>query len=293
MMQRNTNVINIPPFVEHDLLIKELGLFGKIFLILKGKFLSFIVNRLEGKTLCMFINLFYGKKGKVYFENSKYYKSINNSKFYYPNKRFLRIVNDEDILRKIIVESYCLDSIKFNENDIILDCGANVGELNLALNQYNKKLKYHAFEPDEDAFTCLELNFEQEKDNFQNIGLSDTNSKRPLYLDGSGGNSSFVDFGSNKEVVVESITLDSLNFSNTIKLFKVDAEGFEPEVLVGSINTLPLINYISVDFGSERGIEQSNTVTEVNKFLYENDFNLIDFSNFRTVGLYKNNNFKE
>ena len=62
-------------------------------------------------------------------------------------------------------------------------------------------------------------------------------------------------------------------------------------MLQGSVNTLPLINYISVDFGSERGIEQSNTVTQVNKFLYENNFNLVDFSNFRTVGLYRNNNY--
>ena len=195
MMQRNTNVINIPPFVEHDLLIKELGLFGKIFLIFKGKFLSFIVNRLEGKTLCMFINLFYGKKGKVYFENSKYYKSINNSKFYYPNKRFLRIVNDENLLNKIIVDSYCLDSIEFSSGDIIFDCGANVGELNLTLKNYNQELEYHAFEPDKEAFECLKLNYPDSKSNFLNIGLSDTNSERTLYLDGSGGNSSFVNFG--------------------------------------------------------------------------------------------------
>tara|TARA_B100000700_G_scaffold223107_1_gene245954 strand:- start:3904 stop:4782 length:879 start_codon:yes stop_codon:yes gene_type:complete len=285
------NIINIPPFVENDLLIKNPGLFGKIFLIIKGKFLSFIINRLEGGSLCSFINLFYGKKGKVYFEKPNYYKLIDNTKFYYPNKRFLRIVNDENLLNKIIIESYCLDSIDFSSGDVILDCGANVGELNLTLRKYNHKLEYHAFEPDKEAFECLKLNYPNSKSNFHNIGLSDKNSERTLYLDSSGGNSSFVNFGSNDEITVESKTLDSLNFEKTIKLLKLEAEGFEPEVLQGSINTLPLINYISVDFGSERGIEQSNTVTEVNKFLYKNNFSLVDFSNFRTVGLYRNNNF--
>ena len=135
------------------------------------------------------------------------------------------------------------------------------------------------------------MNFPNSYSNFHKLGLSDTNSKRPLYLDSSGGNSSFVDFGTSKEISnVESITIDSLNYKRNIKLFKIDAEGFEPEVLEGSINTLSLINYISVDFGPERGVEQSNTVTQVNKFLYENNFNLVDFSNLRTVGLYKNSN---
>ena len=135
------------------------------------------------------------------------------------------------------------------------------------------------------------MNFPNSNSNFHNLGLSDTNSKRPLYLDSSGGNSSFVDFGTSKEISsVKSITLDSLNYKKNIKLFKIDAEGFEPEVLEGSLETLPLINYISVDFGPERGVEQSNTVPQVNKFLYENNFNLVDFSNLRTVGLYKNSN---
>ena len=291
-MDKNTQIINIPRFVKNDLTRKNLGFFGKIFLIIKGKFLAFGVNRFKGNSLCNFINLFYGSKGKIYYEESKYYKLIDSKKFYYPNKRFLRVVNDENLLINALRESYCLDSIKFNKNDVVLDCGANVGELNLALRQYNKSLEYHAFEPDEEAYECLRLNFPNDESNFQNIGLSDTNLQRPLYLDSSGGNSSFIDFGTSKKIgSVNSITLDSLNYSKNIKLFKIDAEGFEPEVLKGSLKTLSLICYISVDFGPERGVEQSNTVAEVNKFLYENNFNLVGFSDLRTVGLYKNSNY--
>ncbi len=289
MMDKNTNLVNIPPFVLNDLKKKELGIIGKVFLIFKGKVLSYVVNNFRGSLLCNVINFYYGKNGKIFYDNSMYYKNIDNSKFYYPNSRFLRVVNDENILIEVINQSYCLDSIDFKDNDVVIDCGANVGELKLALNRRVAKIKYFAFEPDETVFTCLKLNFPDDIKNLHNVGLSDTDTAKTLFVDSEGGNSSFIDFGSENKKEVKSITLDSLSLNNNIRLFKVEAEGFEPEVLYGSVNTLGKIDFISVDYGSERGISQSNTVTEVNEFLYENNFSLVEFSNFRTVGLYKNN----
>tara|TARA_B100000965_G_scaffold372742_1_gene362658 strand:+ start:1446 stop:2327 length:882 start_codon:yes stop_codon:yes gene_type:complete len=289
MIGKNINLINIPPFVLNDLKKKKFSFLGKILLIFKGKILSYAVNHYQGKVLCSIVNFFYNKNGKIFYENSMYYKNIYNSKFYYPNTRFLRVVNDEEILIEIINESYCLDFIDFNNNDIVIDCGANVGELKLALNQRGILIDYYAFEPDETVFKCLQLNSPDNTNNLHNIGLSNANATKILFIDSDGGNSSFIDFGSKQKKEVESIALDSLNLNKNIKLFKVEAEGFEPEVLYGSKNTLKIVDYISVDFGSERGKDQSNTVTEVNKFLYENNFSLVSFSNFRTVGLYRNN----
>ena len=289
MIEKNINLINIPPFVLNDLKKKRFSFLGKILLIFKGKILSYAVNHYQGKVLCSVVNFFYNKNGKIFYENSMYYKNIYNSKFYYPNTRFLRVVNDEEILIEIINESYCLDFIDFNNNDIVIDCGANVGELKLALNQRGVSIDYYAFEPDETVFKCLQLNSPDNTNNLHNIGLSNANATKILFIDSDGGNSSFIDFGSKQKKEVESIALDSLNLNKNIKLFKVEAEGFEPEVLYGSKNTLKIVDYISVDFGSERGKDQSNTVTEVNKFLYENNFSLVSFSNFRTVGLYRNN----
>ena len=48
------------------------------------------------------------------------------------------------------------------------------------------------------------------------------------------------------------------------------------------------IEYITVDFGAERGINQNMTIIEVNNILLKNNFELINFSNFRLIGLYKN-----
>ena len=43
-----------------------------------------------------------------------------------------------------------------------------------------------------------------------------------------------------------------------------------------------------MDFGPERGRELENTVVEVNNLLIESNFELIEFSNLRMIGLYKN-----
>ena len=78
-----------------------------------------------------------------------------------------------------------------------------------------------------------------------------------------------------------------------IKLFKVEAEGFEPEVIEGAVETLKRTEYLCVDFGSERGVEQENTVIEVNNILLKNNFALIEFSYYRYIGLYKNTKLDE
>ena len=292
MIEKNINLINIPPFVLNDLKKKRFSFLGKILLIFKGKILSYAVNHYQGKVLCSVVNFFYNKNGKIFYENSMYYKNIYNSKFYYPNTRFLRVVNDEEILIEIINESYCLDFIDFNNNDIVIDCGANVGELKLALNQRGVSIDYYAFEPDETVFKCLQLNSPDNTNNLHNIGLSNANATKILFIDSDGGNSSFIDFGSKQKKEVESITLDSLNLNKNIKLFKVEAEGHEPEVIEGSLETLKRTEYVTIDYGFERGVEQENTMVACNKMLYENEFKLVAFSEYRLIGLYKNSKYE-
>jgi len=288
MIENKTNLspINIPPFVLNDLILKEHTFISKILLITKGKILSFVINNFEGEFFCKVINFYYKKNGKIYFDGSEYFKEINNKKFYYPNNRILRIVNNQDLLIKNIRESYCLDEIDFSNDDVIIDCGANVGELKLAIEAYGKNINYFGFEPDEATFKCLSKNNSDNKNLF-NKALSNKNGKNKFFLDTAGGNSSLVYFGKDNFIEIDCVRLDMMDIPNKIKLFKVEAEGFEPEVLYGAEKILKNIEYISVDFGSERGMDQKNTVIEVNSFLLNNNFKLFKFSNHRTVGLYK------
>lgn len=282
-------ILNLPPFTYRMQNFSEMNLFNKLFFILKGKLTSLLINKLEKQPFCKAINLLY-RDSQIYFEGGNYKKQILDSKVIsYPNKRVLRLVNGYEQTLKKIYESYCLHKINFKKDDVLIDCGANVGELFLATQFYNHELKYIAFEPDLDTYNCLIENTSGSDSKLFNKALSDVNSNSNFYIDNEGGNSSLIDFGTSETNIVETIPLDSINLKERIKLFKVEAEGLEPEVLLGAKKTLSLVDYISVDFGFERGLNQDSTIVDVNEILTQHNFSLIDFSEYRLIGLYQNN----
>ncbi len=288
------HIINLPPFMFRGINFSSLNFISKIVFIIKGKFLSFLVNYTNNKLFCKSINFFYSKDGKINFKDDLYYKTtLDKREYFYPNKRVLRVVNNYKQKFNSILEAYCINNLDLNSGDTVVDCGANVGEIYLALTEKNIMVNYYGFEPDKATFKCLSLNTRnkdsQENHQVFNIGLSDSNESKKLYLDNDGGNTSLIDFGTDKSILVECKTLDSFKIKEKIKLLKVDAEGFEPEVLNGSVLTLKKTEYVSIDFGAERGLNQDTTVVQVNEFLYKNNFSLCGFSQHRLVGLYKNN----
>tara|TARA_B100001996_G_scaffold383048_1_gene377087 strand:- start:7721 stop:8560 length:840 start_codon:yes stop_codon:yes gene_type:complete len=273
--------------------INNLNFLQKTIFILKGKVLSYLVEKLNGRNFCNAINFFYSENTKIFFEQSFYKKELEKTGVIsYPNKRILRMVNNYELQLKRLIDSYCLESIKINDGDTILDCGANVGELNIALKDMQIFVNYIGFEPDPDTFKCLKLNNPEEQNLFHMNALSNKDGSKEFYIDNYGGNSSLVKFGDSDSIKVSTITLDSLNLKKKIKLFKIDAEGFEPEVLKGSINTLKLINFVSVDYGHERGENQESTIVDVNNLLSEYNFKLIKFSEHRLIGLYENQEYR-
>tara|TARA_B110000444_G_scaffold151054_1_gene141350 strand:+ start:15926 stop:16801 length:876 start_codon:yes stop_codon:yes gene_type:complete len=282
-------LVNVPPFLIRDLKDKDLTFLKKVKIIVLGKFLGIVIKITKGHLFCTLMNLFFKSDGKIIYENKQYIKFKDNLKvIHYPNKRILRVVKSLDYQLDLIISSYCLDQIDFKNDDIVIDCGANVGELNLALKKRNLDLIYYAFEPDEETFQSLKLNNSENIDFLYKLGLSNKNAKINFYLDTDGGNSSIINFGSKDVVEIQAITLDSIQIEKKIKLFKVEAEGYEPEVLEGAKSTLRFIEYISVDFGPERGVNSENTVVKVNNILTEAGFELVEFSNYRVIGLYRN-----
>ena len=279
-------LINIPPFMLKGLEGKKIPFLTKVYLLLKGKMVSLIIKKTKGRMFCLFMNLLFKNDGDIKLINGLYQKTLKNKKhIYFPNKRILRVLRDSDSHFERLLSSYSLDHIEFFDGDVVIDCGANVGELFLALSQYNNNLKYYAFEPDKKAYECCILNTTKNS-NIQNIGLSNKSESIDFYMDSMGGNSSAVDFGENEKVTVPVEKLDNIKTENNIKLLKVEAEGFEPEVLEGAVDTLKKVQYVAVDFGPERGYEQKDTIIEVNNFLLENNFQLIKFEINRITGLY-------
>ena len=94
------------------------------------------------------------------------------------------------------------------------------------------------------------------------------------------------------KINISTTTLDLTisKIQKKIKLIKVEAEGFEPEILNGLNKYINYVEYITVDCGFERGIKQSSTIAECSNYLISRNFKMIDFDSSRIVCLFKNLN---
>lgn len=285
------NLINLPDINLRGINLDKTNYFFKLVLLLRGIFLILIFKATSGKMFCFFINILFGANGKIKFKGNLYFKETEFGTCYFPNKRITRIVGSHDAHFLELFNTYCLDKISFKKGDRVIDCGANVGELYFAFLFKNLDIEYIGFEPDEEVFQCLKKNINDIKHDLRNTALSHLDGKQAFYKDTEGANSSLSQFDiSAKANNIISQKLDSLNFKD-IKLLKLEAEGFEPEVLEGAKNTLKHINFISVDYGNERGVDQESTKVEVTEFLYNHNFKLVGDSKYRKIGLFQNKKF--
>ena len=187
-----------------------------------------------------------------------------------------------------IFNSYCLNHIKFGENDIVIDCGANYGDLFLELSKYIKEENYITFEPSLSEFKCIEKSLPL-ANNFQ-VGLSDRPGELMFYLSSNEGDSSFIKPQSYTHTISSEVTtLDIFKKKENLKsckLLKLEAEGYEPEILDGAISFLTICDYVAVDGGPERYGQP--TFQAGDNQLNESGFKLIDRFKSKHRALYKN-----
>jgi hypothetical protein len=123
-----------------------------------------------------------------------------------------------------------------------------------------------------------------------NLGLFDVSGSLDFFSNNDTADSSFF----KQENKVEVVTLDSLFVLYSIqncKLLKLEAEGAEPEILLGALKSLPFIEYISVDCGPERGQDSQKTISEVTEILVMNGFILKEINSIRTILLFRNKRY--
>ncbi len=281
------NLINIPDYLYVNLDLNTLTKLQKLKLVIKGKIISIIFKLKSEKVFCLIMNFLHGKDGKIYFENNYYVKETVDREVFYPNRRISNIFIDYKLHIEKFYKTYCLEEIKFGDNDLVIDCGANVGELYLAFKEKKVNIRYVAFEPDKEVFKSLEQNTKDGDIGLYNVALSNKEGKQDLYTDTEGANTSLSPFDSKSVNQIKTITLDSLELKN-IKLMKIEAEGHEPEVLIGMGKTLKNIEYISIDHSDERGFDQDKTTVEVFNYLLRNNFEVVAVSPYRDISLFKN-----
>ncbi len=178
-----------------------------------------------------------------------------------------------------LAASYFLTEISFKPGDTIVDVGANWGDLYGFFVSKGINPKYFAFEPNPNDFVALRLNVASQF-LFQ-LAVGDRGKSLPLFLNSKEGDSSLIEpaTGSTGSVQVKVVSLDEF-FSHfpdlgPVKLLKIEAEGFEPEILSGSANILGNVEFCAVDGGPERGVRAETTIEPLLNFLIPLGFRIV------------------
>lgn len=195
---------------------------------------------------------------------------------------------------EFIFRSYCLHNIYFKPSDVVFDCGANSGDLYLRLQEFIDADKYFAFEPNPEDFNVLKLNVAGAKNVF-NLALGNRDSELGFFVASVDGDSSLIEPKNwIEKIIVRVARLDSFMSERnivSIKLLKLEAEGYEPEILEGLGSMIRKVEYIAVDGGYERGKDCEQTLTICTNYLLSNGFEMVDIYHPWLRALYKNKEF--
>jgi FkbM family methyltransferase len=226
--------------------------------------------------------------------NIGYFERIRKNHIYPLKPSFRKYIlfpNDNAVsstlINNSIYEPYYFDFISDNlinlEGTEIIDIGANNGHFTIEFAHYvGDTGKVHSFEPQRIIFQQLCGNvFLNGLDNVYtyNIALGDENSitrvEKPNYF-----NEGYVNFGDvhvikdqnieSEEVQVK--TLDSYTFKN-VNLIKIDAQGFEPYILSGAVNTINKHRpYIFIEIEEDQlkkyGFDEQFLINQIEKMDY-------------------------
>jgi len=189
-----------------------------------------------------------------------------------------------------LARDYSLDQIADLRDGVFIDCGANVGELGFWAR--SRGFRYIPFEPEPLEARCVDLNHFNGAATCLRKALWKEETVLKFYNRADSADSSVLAGGSDEE---PSMTLDAVTLDRAVDLsdvtgpviFKLEAEGAEPEVLEGAAQSLKRIDWVAVDCGFERGPEKAHTFVETNTCLQDHGFRLRAAQFTRVTALYE------
>jgi FkbM family methyltransferase len=228
-------------------------------------------------------------KKQLFFSEGVYYFS-----------RFSRLHNyirgTDERLKKVF-DTYGIENniISSLGSKLIIDIGANIGEFSIALRERAKFTgRIICIEPDPLEFETLKKN--AEIFNFFCINCAIASENKDGFISDD-------NFDANSRLLLESedsrngqaVKINTLNYAlsklkiQKIGLVKIEAEGFEPEVLKGiDFNSLD-VEFFAIDCGPERPPYNSNTVVDCLNYLREFGYELESFDDQRISILMRKN----
>ena len=178
------------------------------------------------------------------------------------------------------------DLVKDLKVETVIDVGSNKGQFLLLIENFFECKKIYSFEPIEEFYE-MQKNFFKYKNNinFFNFALGEKSSKNSFYITQRKDSSSFYKINKSikdnndykiiekKEIQIHSLDEVMINENlNGSILLKIDVQGYEMEVLKGSIETLKKIKYIIVEISDNEIYENQSSSHSVINFLKNNNF---------------------
>lgn len=146
------------------------------------------------------------------------------------------------------------DHFVIQPNDVVIDIGANIGEFALFANRRGALV--YAIEADDNVFRALQENVKNENIIPVNLAIWDKTGQVPFYSNVDSADSSIIKPSSySRKTIKEAKTLDGFARQHgigNVSLIKCDAEGAEPEVLMGATELLGRTDALAFDCGFER-----------------------------------------
>jgi len=227
-----------------------------LFQILVRKLESFLLLHADAignlQAFCFFANIVtkFKKNGVKFVPQESFISISENHKAYYSygnRQSFYRYRNGLDARQRRLSEEYLLSEVPVAKGDVVIDVGANFGDFIQIFKSQDLGLHLFCFEPDPIAFQVLSRNHPTL--HLENLAVSDKNGYRSFIIATKTSDSSFIlenDIYGNETKIVRVTRLDDyepLSRFKKIRLLKIEAEGFEPEVLLGAVKILERIQY--------------------------------------------------
>ena len=174
---------------------------------------------------------------------------------------------------------------KINNAKTLIDVGSNKGQFILITNIFFPNLEIHSFEPQIDELNLQKKILNLKNIKFYNFALGNYDKTSNLYITKRKDSSSLlkpdISSGSTyqtkqvKKIIVKK--LDNIKRLNGIKkpiILKLDVQGFELEVLKGSLETLNLIDHIITEVSFTKVYKNQVMKDEIFDFLHSKSFYL-------------------
>ena len=230
----------------------------KTALVVIPKMIFTIINWPE--FLLNYIGFSHTEKNMYLFRNGMTFKT---------NNQFDTATIASVILRK--------DYGNVNHNDVVIDIGANIGTFSIMATKQGAKV--YSYEPMPDTYKLFTDNVLLSNVNINtfNLGISDKNTTKKLYLNNTGGsvfNSMYVK--QKKSININCISLDDVFKMNNIThcdVLKCDVEGGEYDIFYGaSKSTLKKIRQIRMEY---HNVKTNKDVNDLITFLENAGFTVI------------------